>query len=82
MNSSLPSEVTVWIISTSFRMLVGIISLVTVLVIFFPKKLTFDKEAHLTVMRENLGDNELPMYMPGTMPNITAPPRITQEDIE
>ena len=80
--SSLPSVVTVWIISIAFGALLIVIILVAILIIFYPKKLTFDKEAHLSVMRENLGDNELPMYMPGTLPNVAAPPRITHEDIE
>ena len=80
MNSSIQSEVTVRIISTAFVVLVVIISLVTVLVIFFPKKLTFDKEAHLTVMRENLGDSELPkLYEPGELKNVPATPTITHK---
>lgn len=60
-NSSLPSELTV----TLTLVILGLILLIgigiTILLIFHPKKLTFDKEAHITVMREHLGDSELPL---------------------
>ena len=58
--SGLPPTTTVWLISTAFAVLLVLIFVVTVLVIFYPKKLVFDQEAHLTVMREKLGDSELP----------------------
>lgn len=69
--SSLPPDVTVTLITTAFLVLLLLIVVVAVLVIFYPKKLVFDQEAHLTVLRERLGDSELPMtYIPGTLENM------------
>ncbi len=71
--SSLTQETTEEIIKIAFYMLMGLILLVTILVIFFPKKLVFDQEAHLTVLRENLGDSELiSSYEPGRLTNVSA----------
>lgn len=71
--SNLPAEITVRMISIAFFVLLLLIILVAVLVVFSPKKLVFDQEAHLTVMRERLGDNELPsVYSAGALPNTTA----------
>lgn len=79
--SILPPDVTLWLIVIAFSLLVFLIIIVTILVIFFPKKLTFDKEAHLTLLREQLGDNELPTpYVPGTVPNISAPDIISSKE--
>lgn len=58
--SSLPPALTVQLTVAALVMVFALICLVTVLVIFFPKKLVFDKEAHLIVMRERLSDNEFP----------------------
>lgn len=81
--SSLPPEVTVNIITVAFIVLLVLIMLVAVLVVFWPKKLVFDQEAHLTVLREKLGDNELPiLYEPGALPNVSAPQSITHEGDE
>ena len=66
--STLPSDLTFRLIITAFVVLLGIIILVTILFIFFPKKLVFDKEAHLTMLREQLGDNEIT----GSLSNIRA----------
>lgn len=71
--SSLLPEITVYIILVAFIVLVVLIFLVAILVVLFPKKLVFDQEAHLAVMREKLGDNELPMsYELGFLPNVSA----------
>lgn len=79
--SALPANVTVNIIIVAFVVLLILIVLVGGLVIFYPKKLVFDQEAHLTVMREKLGDNELPMpYEPGVLPNVAATHSITHEE--
>lgn len=79
--SALPSDVTVNIIIVAFIVLLILIILVGILVIFYPKKLVFDQEAHLTVLREKLGDNELPMpYEPGALPNVAATHSITHEE--
>lgn len=72
--SALPADITIWIIGIAFVVLMALIVLVAVLVVFWPKKLVFDQEAHLTVMRERLGDSELPSpYSAGMLPNISAP---------
>lgn len=79
--SALPPEVTVNIITVAFVVLMVLIVLVAFLVIFYPKKLVFDQEAHLTVLREKLGDNELPVsYEPGVLPNVTATNVLTHEE--
>lgn len=70
----LPPEITATLIIIAFGALIFLISVVTFLVIFFPKKLVFDQEAHLTVLRERLGDNELKGFyvmgqLPSTQPN-------------
>ena len=58
--STLPAELTVQLTVAALVLVFALICLVAVLVIFFPKKLVFDKEAHLIVMRERLSDNEFP----------------------
>ncbi len=69
--SSLPTDVTVWLISIAFVVLLIIILIVSILIIFYPKKLVFDQEAHLSVLREQLGDSELPrLYPAGLLPNV------------
>ena len=76
--SALPPDLAGKLIQTAFYGLLGIIGLVTILVLFFSKKLVFDQEAHLTVLREHLGDNELPSpYVTGTLPNVPATHVIT-----
>ena len=72
--SSLPPDVTVNIIYVASAMLLILIILVAILIMFFPKKLVFDQEAHLAVLREGLGDSELPMsYEPRDLPKVAAP---------
>ena len=72
--SVLPPEVTVNIIYITFVVLLVLIILVVVLIIFYPKKLVFDQDAHLAVLREGLGDNELPTsYEPRELPKVAAP---------
>ena len=81
--STLPPEVTVNIITIAFIVLMALIILVAILVVFFSYYFVFDQEAHLTVLRENLGDNELPSsYEPGALPNVTATHAITHEEDE
>ena len=76
--SSLPPNVTVNIIYVASAMLLTLIILVVILIMFFPKKLVFDQEAHLAVLRERLGDSELPMsYEPRELPKVAAPRTIT-----
>ncbi|MBI4207196.1 MAG: hypothetical protein HY527_19415 [Betaproteobacteria bacterium] len=73
--STLPPNVTSALIIVAFAALILLIVIVAFLVVFYPKKLVFDQEAHLTVLRERLGDSELPvLYVPGTLPS-TVPPR-------
>ena len=72
--STLPPEVTVNIIYITFGMLLILIILVVALLIVYPKRLVFDQEAHLTVLREGLGDSELPTsYEPTALPKVAAP---------
>lgn len=71
--SSLTQETTEDIIKTAFYMLMSLIILVAILLVFFLKKLIFDQKAHLTVLREKLGDSELPStYTHGLLTNISA----------
>ena len=72
MQSTLPVSTTNTIIVASFVVLILLIFLVTYLVVFHPRKLTFDQEAHLAVMRERLGDNETDMiYVSGEVSNVS-----------
>lgn len=81
--SGLPADVTVWMIGIAFFVLLALIMLVAYLVVFAPKKLVFDQEAHLTVMRERLGDSELPSpYDAGTLPNTSAPDVIQSKEMK
>ena len=76
--SALPFGVTSTLIIIAFVALILLIVIVTFLVIFYPKKLVFDQEAHLTVLRERLGDNELRvLYLPGQLPSMEPPGQIT-----
>lgn len=69
--SSLPPELTVGLIYTAMATFILLLLVVCVLVVFFPKKLTFDQEAHLTVLREKLGDSELKApYLSGALPAV------------
>lgn len=72
--SILPADITQQIIFAAFILLIVLLLMVAVLVIFWPKKLIFDREAHLVTMREHLGDSELPaQYYSGSLPNVKAP---------
>lgn len=78
--SVLPAETTATLIIIAFGALIFLITVVTFLVVFFPKKLVFDQEAHLTVLRERLGDNELTgSYLPGQLPNTQPPPALANK---
>ena len=57
--SALPAALTVQLTVAALVMMFALICLVAVLVVYFPKKLVFDMEAHLIVMRGRLSDNEL-----------------------
>ena len=75
--SALPPDVTVNIIYVTSAMLLILIVVVAVLIVFFPKRLVFDQEAHLAVLRERLGDKELPTsYEPRELPKVAAPRNI------
>lgn len=75
--SGLPAELTATLIVVAFGALILLILCVTLLVIFFPKKLVFDQEAHLSVLREKLGDNELAgAYFSGQLPGTEPPPAL------
>ena len=77
--STLPPETTSFLICAAFVVLIFLIAIVSFLVIFYPKKLIFDQEAHLTVLRERLGDSELKsLYFPGALPSI-EPPKTVKE---
>ena len=79
--SALPPEATSRLIYITLIVLVLLLILVVVLIVFFPKKLVFDQDAHLAVLREGLGDDELPTsYEPGTSRNMPAPSRVTDEE--
>lgn len=75
--STLPPQLTVSLITIAFIAFIALIAIVTILVIFFPKKLVFDQEAHLTMLREQLGDNELPAV--GVLPNVPASDVVSDE---
>lgn len=50
-----------------------VIVVVALLMVFSPKKLVFDQETHLALLREGLGDSELPTpYGPRELPKIEA----------
>lgn len=75
--SSLPAELTATLIIVAFGALILLILCVTLLVIFYPKKLVFDQEAHLSVLRERLGDSELAgTYYSGQLPASEPPPAL------
>ncbi len=57
-----------------------LLALVTYLIVFHPRKLVFDQEAHLTYLRERLGDNTLDAtYVPGSLPAQMPPKQISGE---
>ena len=67
--SDLPPEIRLLLIERTYFVLIFVVIVVGILIVFFPKKLVFDKEAHLAVMREKLGDSEFPIpYEAGTHP--------------
>ena len=75
--STLPSEVT----ATLIYMLLGavgvLVAMVTYLIICHPRKLVFDQEAHLTYLRERLGDSTLlEAYIPGSLPGQEPPKQV------
>ena len=71
--SILPPDETSSLIRLLILSFIVIVVITLIFIIFMPEKLVFDKEAHITVMREKLGDHEFPTpYITGTLPN--APP--------
>ena len=77
----MPSDVTENIIYAAFGMLLIVIVVVTLLIVFYPKKLVFDQETHLAVLRERLGDSELPTpYGPGGLSKIEATREIADKE--
>lgn len=65
-----------YILYTAFGKLLFVmfvIVVVALLMVFSPKKLVFDQETHLAVLREGLGDSELPTtYGPRELSKIEA----------
>ena len=79
--SGLPPDVTANIIYMTFGMFLIVIVVVTLLIVFFPKKLVFDQETHLAVLREGLRDNELPTpYGPRELSKIDATREIADKE--
>jgi len=64
--SKLPPNINVILTLVDFGIILLIAVGISILLIFFPKKLTFDKEAHLTMLREKLSDSELSYDYDGT----------------
>lgn len=64
--SALPPSVTAVLIYFLLGAVGALILLVAFLIIWHPRKLVFDQEAHLTYLREQLGDSLLETtYSPG-----------------
>lgn len=62
-----------YIVYTTFGMLLFVIVVVALLMVFSPKKLVSDQKTHLAVLREGLGDSELPTtYGPRELSKIEA----------
>jgi len=78
--STLPPNTTETLILVAFAVLIILIFSVFFLVMFSPKKLVFDQEAHLAVMRERLGDSELQrLYDAGSLPKVSAGKALPRE---
>lgn len=75
--STLPPETTALLIYILLFVVGFLILLVSFLIIWHPRKLVFDQEAHLTYLRERLGDNMLETpYIPGTIQGEEPPVQI------
>lgn len=79
--SMLPPETTAILIYILLFAVIILLLLVTFLIIWHPAKLVFDQEAHLTYLRERLGDSTLDTsYMPGTIQGEVPPKQIEKGD--
>ncbi len=74
--SNLPSETTFNIICFLIVFLVLIVGLVVFLVIKHPRKLTFDKESYIIMMRESLSDSEMSRHYIPTDVIMEKPPKL------
>jgi hypothetical protein len=75
--STLPPETTAMLVYILLLAVGCLILLVTFLIIWHPRKLVFDQEAHLTYLRERLGDSAIDTsYIPGTIPGEEPPKQI------
>lgn len=76
--SALPPEITSTLIYALLVAVGVLILLVTFLIIWHPRKLVFDQEAHLTYLRERLGDSVLDTsYIAGTVKS-EEPPKLIE----
>ena len=75
--STLPPDVTAILIYMLLGAVGALVIMVTYLIICHPRKLVFDQEAHLTYLRERLGDSTLlETYIPGTFPGEEPPKQV------
>ncbi|NLD38346.1 MAG: hypothetical protein GX654_15910 [Desulfatiglans sp.] len=75
--STLPSEITALLIYILLCAVGVLVVMVTYLIICHPRKLVFDQEAHLTYLRERLGDSTLlETYISGMLPGEEPPSQI------
>ena len=75
--STLPAEVTARLIYCLLGAVGILLALVTYLIMAHPRKLVFDQEAHLTYLREKLGDNTFgDTYISGSLPAQEPPKQI------
>ena len=78
--SALPPSTTATLIYCLLVAVGLLLALVTYLIIVHPRKLVFDQEAHLTYLRERLGDNTLEAtYVSGSLPAQIPPKQIESE---
>lgn len=75
--STLPAETTGILIFVLLGAVGILILLVAFLIIWHPRKLVFDQEAHLTYLREQLGDSSLNVtYSPGEVVSQEPPKQL------
>ena len=78
--SCLPPNTTALLIYIILGAVGLLICIVSFLIIVYPKKLVFDQEAHLTVLREKLGDNKSSKsYYSGELPSINPTKLLNKE---
>lgn len=78
--STLPATTTAGVIYFLLAAVGALLILVTYLIVAHPKKLVFDQEAHLTYLRERLGDNTFTeTYTAGSIPAQQPPKQLAGE---